>query len=114
MCTLVLNWNGICPFTNVAGTFGNMALGVLGGHSGAGLAPVLPQMVLSTKYDGGTSPLPTLMPPDSVPAFAEIRLLAICRLWFQPCMKMPPPPCELLMMLKPSMLDGLQRKLVEP
>src|SRR5450631_1114833 len=30
----------------------------------------------------------------------------------QPCTKMPPPPCELLVTLKPSMLDGLHKKLL--
>jgi hypothetical protein len=29
-------------------------------------------------------------------------------------MKMPPPPCELLVMLMPSMRDGLHRKLAVP
>src|SRR6267143_3464563 len=41
-----------------------------------------------------------------------MRLLAICRLCPQPCTKMPPPPCELLVMLRPSMLDGLHQKLL--
>src|ERR1700730_1003252 len=52
------------------------------------------------------------MPPDSVPALLEARLLAICRLCPQPCTKTPPPPCELLVMLRPSMLDGLHWKLL--
>src|SRR5258706_4069240 len=52
------------------------------------------------------------MPPDSVPELLPIRLLAICRLWPQPCTKMPPPPCELLRMPRPSMLDGLHVKLL--
>src|SRR5882757_6640854 len=30
----------------------------------------------------------------------------------QPCTKIPPPPCELLVMPKPSMLDGLHQKLL--
>src|SRR2546427_4966765 len=64
------------------------------------------------RYDGGNSPWPTLMPPDSVPELLYTRLLAICRLCPQPCTKMPPPPCELSVMLKPSMLDGLQWKLL--
>src|SRR5580704_14481641 len=41
-----------------------------------------------------------------------MRLFAICRLWPQAWMKMPPPPCELLVMPKPSMLEGLHRKLL--
>src|SRR6267143_2211315 len=41
-----------------------------------------------------------------------MRLLAICTLCPQPCTKMPPPPCELLVMLRPSMLDGLHQKLL--
>src|SRR3984893_17142641 len=52
------------------------------------------------------------MPPDSVPALLEARLLAICRLCPQPCTKTPPPPWELLVMLRPSMLDGLHWKLL--
>src|SRR5258707_1817872 len=52
------------------------------------------------------------MPPDSVPALLKIRLLAICRLCPQPCTKTPPPPCELSVMPKPSMLDGLHWKLL--
>src|SRR5712671_3337242 len=69
-------------------------------------------VVLPARYDGGNSPWPTLMPPDSVPELLPIRLLAICRLWPQPCTKMPPPPCELLRMPRPSMLDGLHVKLL--
>src|SRR6266849_3865985 len=53
------------------------------------------------------------MPPESVPALLTIRLLAICRLCPQPWMKMPPPPWELLVIPKPSMLDGLHEKLLE-
>src|SRR5215469_4581786 len=53
-----------------------------------------------------------LMPPESVPELLFTRLLAICRLWFQAWRKTPPPPCELLRMPSPSMLDGLQRKLL--
>ena len=53
MCTLVLNWNGISPFSTVAGTFGNCAFGTLGGHSCVGFTPVLPQIVLSTVKAGG-------------------------------------------------------------
>src|SRR3984893_9205085 len=52
------------------------------------------------------------MPPDSVPALLETRLLAICRLCPQPCTKMPPPPCELLVMLRPQILDRLHWKLL--
>src|SRR5438046_25946 len=89
-CTLVLNCIGSAPFSGIAGTFGNWAFGVMGGHNGAGLAtggePAAAHMVLSTVNAGGTSPLPRLIAPDSVPAFAESRLLAICRLLFQPCM----------------------------
>src|SRR6266853_6273608 len=54
-----------------------------------------------------------LMPPESVPALLTIRLLPICRLCPQPWIKMPPPPWELLVMPKPSMLDGLHEKLLE-
>src|SRR6266403_6212246 len=52
------------------------------------------------------------MPPDSVPALLKIRLFAISRLCPQACTKMPPPPWELLVMPKPSMLDGLHWKLL--
>src|SRR5579862_24608 len=41
-----------------------------------------------------------------------MRLLAICRLCPQPCTKMPPPPCELSVMVNPSMLEGLHMKLL--
>src|SRR6202040_1774055 len=41
-----------------------------------------------------------------------MRLLATCRLWPQPWTKMPPPPCELFVMPRPSMLDGLHQKLL--
>src|SRR5450631_2593436 len=41
-----------------------------------------------------------------------MRLFAICRLCPQACTKMPPPPCELSVMPKPSMLDGLHWKLL--
>src|SRR5919108_6012181 len=41
-----------------------------------------------------------------------MRLLAICRLCPQAWTKMPPPPCELSVTPKPSMLDGLQEKLL--
>src|ERR1700730_13849367 len=64
-----------------------------------------------TVYVGGNSPCPTLMPPESVPALFVIRLLAIWMLCPQPCTKMPPPPCELLVTVMPSMLEGLHRKL---
>src|SRR5437763_12966166 len=53
-----------------------------------------------------------LMPPESVPELLLTRLLAICMLWFQAWRKTPPPPCELLRMTSPSMLDGLHRKLL--
>src|SRR2546425_10566284 len=69
-------------------------------------------VALPARYDGGNSPWPTLMPPDSVPELLYSRLLAICRLCPQPCTKMPPPPCELSVMLRPSMLDGLHWKLL--
>src|SRR6266446_6081484 len=69
-------------------------------------------VALPARYDGGNSPWPTLMPPDSVPELLYTRLLAICRLCPQPCTKMPPPPCELSVMPRPSMLDGLHRKLL--
>src|SRR5216683_568555 len=52
------------------------------------------------------------MPPESVPELLLIRLLAISRLCPQPWTKMPPPPWELLVMPNPSMLDGLQEKLL--
>jgi len=45
---------------------------------------------------------------------AEIRVLAIVRLWLQPCAKIAPPPWELLTMPTPSMRDGLHRKLLVP
>src|SRR5712692_2259475 len=41
-----------------------------------------------------------------------MRLLAISRLWPQACTKMPPPPWELFVTDKPSMRDGLHRKLL--
>src|SRR2546423_4623975 len=41
-----------------------------------------------------------------------MRSLAICRLCPQPCTKIAPPPCELSVMLRPSMLDGLHWKLL--
>src|SRR6266550_8434906 len=53
------------------------------------------------------------MPPESVPALLTIRLLPICKLCPQPWTKMPPPPWELSVMPKPSMLDGLHQKLLE-
>src|SRR5579863_4552729 len=59
-------------------------------------------------YVGANSPWPTLMPPDSVPALFLMRLFAISRLWFQPCRNTAPPPCELSVMLRPLMLEGLQ------
>src|SRR5881397_163985 len=52
------------------------------------------------------------MPPESVPELLLIRLLAICKLWFQAWTKIPPPPCELLRIPSPSMLDGLHWKLL--
>src|SRR5882762_11956717 len=52
------------------------------------------------------------MPPDRVPLLLWTRLLAICSLCAQPCTKMPPPPWELSVMPKPSMLDGLHQKLL--
>src|ERR1700719_2696172 len=51
-----------------------------------------------------------LMPPESVPVLLVMRLLAICRLWFQPWAKIPPPPWELSVMPKASMLEGLHAK----
>src|ERR1700730_3929669 len=53
-----------------------------------------------------------VMPPVRVPVLLKMRLLAISRLCAQPCAKIPPPPCELLVMDKPSMLDGLHLKLL--
>src|ERR1700704_2348318 len=52
-----------------------------------------------------------VMPPVSVPVLLWTRLFAICRLCPQACTKMPPPPCEALVTLRPSMLDGLHWKL---
>src|SRR5215813_6366490 len=52
------------------------------------------------------------MPPDSVPVLLLTRLLPIWMLCAQPCTKMPPPPCELSVMPRPSMLDGLHQKLL--
>src|SRR5882672_9825417 len=69
-------------------------------------------MAAPPRYCGGNSPWPTLMPPDSVPELLYTRLLAIWMLCPQPCTKMPPPPCELSVMLRPSMLDGLHQKLL--
>src|SRR5438477_12190051 len=63
-------------------------------------------------YSGGNSPWPTLMPPPSVPALFVTRLLAIWRSWPQPCTKMAPPPCELSVIVRPSIDDGLQWKLL--
>ena len=45
-----------------------------------------------------------LMPPESVPVLLYTRLFAICRLCAQPWTKMPPPPWELFVMPRPSML----------
>src|SRR6266436_8041839 len=53
------------------------------------------------------------MPPESVPELLLTRLLEICKLWPQPWTKMPPPPWELSVMPKPSMLDGVHQKLLE-
>src|SRR5512136_201241 len=64
------------------------------------------------RYPGGYSPCPTLMPPESVPELFWTRLLAISMLCPQPWTKMPPPPWELLVMVRPSMLDGLHWKLL--
>src|SRR5580704_3620542 len=64
------------------------------------------------RYGSGNSPWPTLMPPESVPELLAMWLLAICRLWPQAWTKIPPPPCELLRMPRPSMLDGLHQKLL--
>src|SRR6266436_5745840 len=61
-----------------------------------------------TVYAPGNSPWPTLTPPPSVPELFVTRLLAIWMLCPQPCTHMPPPPCELLVMVTPSTLDGLQ------
>src|SRR5712664_2213228 len=55
---------------------------------------------------------PTVMPPDRVPAFEYTRLLPTSKKWFQPCTKMPPPPCELFVKLRPSTRDGLHWKLL--
>src|SRR5882762_6234633 len=52
------------------------------------------------------------MPPASDPELLWIPSLAISRLCPQACTKMPPPPCELLVMAKPSMRDGLHQKLL--
>src|ERR1700756_1926424 len=52
------------------------------------------------------------MPPDSVPELFVTRLLAIWMLCPQPWTKIPPPPCELSVMPKPSMIDGLHQKLL--
>src|SRR6516162_9412436 len=53
-------------------------------------------VALPTTYGPANSPWPTLMPPVSVPAWLKMR----------------PPPWELSVTLKPSMLDGLQVKLL--
>src|ERR1700686_2440915 len=63
-------------------------------------------------YASGESPWPTLMPPISVPVLLLIRLLAICRLCPHAWSQIPPPPWELLLMVKPSMLEGLHWKLL--
>src|SRR5205823_8424450 len=63
-------------------------------------------------YSGGNSPWPTLMPPPSVPALFVTRLLAIWMSCPQPCTKMAPPPCELSVIGRPSIDDGLQQKLL--
>src|ERR1039457_3196432 len=52
------------------------------------------------------------MPPVRVPELLAIRLLAICRLCPQACTLMPPPPWELLVIPRPSMLEGLHQKLL--
>src|SRR3954470_24532094 len=91
MRTLVFRPKGI------AAPFGLFAPDKIGGQSAAGVTPGL-QMVPSLRYTGGVSPLPRLIAPASVPWLAEMRLFATCRLWDQPWMKRPPPPCELLRM----------------
>src|ERR1035441_8216754 len=53
-----------------------------------------------------------LMPPDSVPILPKTRLLETSRLCVQACEKMPPPPCELSVTVKPSIRDGLHWKLL--
>ncbi len=65
-----------------------------------------------TTVTTGFSNWPTVIPPVSVPALANTRLLDTSMLWFQPWRKMPPPPWELFAKLRPSMRDGLQRKLL--
>src|ERR1700751_2300758 len=65
-----------------------------------------------TRYGSGCSPCPIWMPPESVPWLLWIRLLAISRLCAQPWTKMPPPPCELLVIDRPSIRAGLQLKLL--
>src|SRR5262249_25485623 len=49
---------------------------------------------------------------ESVPELLLTRSLAIWRSCPQACTKIPPPPCELLRMPSPSMLDGLHWKLL--
>src|SRR5215469_7490304 len=61
------------------------------------------RIVPPSTYGLGNSPWPTLMPPESVPELFVTRLLAIWMLCDQPCTKMPPPPCELLVTVNPSM-----------
>src|SRR6266576_196456 len=63
-------------------------------------------------YGGANSPWPTLMPPESVPALLYIRLLTIPTTCAQPCTTLPPPPWELLVIVNPSILEGLQMKLL--
>src|SRR3954470_13108653 len=52
------------------------------------------------------------MPPDRVPLLLRTRLLEISMLCPQPWTRMPPPPWELLVIMKPSIRDGLHWKLL--
>src|SRR5271167_111047 len=82
-----------------------------GGASRTNSSPTPPEtpVIVSAM---GNSPWPTVIPPESVPALLNTRSLAICRLCAQPWTKTPPPPWELLVMLRPSIEDGLQMKLL--
>src|SRR5215469_12823029 len=95
----------LCMFTKRSKQYGSC---VLIGSPTCWHEPGSALVVEPATYAPGNSPWPTLMPPERVPELLTTRLLAICRLWPQPCTKMPPPPCELLVMVMASILEGLQ------
>ena len=68
-----------------AGSWGPLSGSLLSLSYGYGKVFIVPREEVGGVMQGGVSPLPRLIAPDSVPAFAEMRLLAIWMLWFQPC-----------------------------